>query len=46
MKIKTNSLEPGQPKDSDNCSVFKIFQAFADEGQIKDLRQKYEDGIA
>ena len=46
MKIKTNSLEPGQPKDSDNCSVFKIFQAFADEDQIKDLKQKYEDGIA
>jgi tryptophanyl-tRNA synthetase len=46
MKIKTNSLEPGQPKDSDNCSVFKIFQAFADEDQIKDLKKKYEDGIA
>ena len=24
MKIKTNSLEPGEPKDSSNCNVFGI----------------------
>ena len=24
MKIKTNSLEPGEPKDSSECNIFKI----------------------
>ena len=27
-KIKTNSLEPGVPKDPDTCSVFKLYKAF------------------
>jgi tryptophanyl-tRNA synthetase len=46
MKIKTNSLEPGVPKDSTDCSVFKIFQAFANEDEILNLNKKYENGIA
>ena len=46
MKIKTNSLEPGVPKDSTYCSVFKIFQAFANEDEILNLNKKYENGIA
>ena len=39
MKIKTNSLEPGVPKDSIDCSVFKIFQAFGNEDEILDLNK-------
>ena len=45
MKIKTNSLEPGVPKDSTVCSVFKIFQAFGNEDEILNLNKKYENGI-
>ena len=46
MKIKTNSLEPGVPKDSTDCSVFKIFQAFGDDDEVFNLNKKYENGIA
>ena len=35
-KIKTNSLEPGVPKDPTNCNVFKLFKAFASETETKD----------
>ena len=31
MKIKTNSLEPGEPKDPDDCStLFDIYKAVAE----------------
>jgi tryptophanyl-tRNA synthetase len=46
MKIKTNSLEPGEPKDPDTCSVFSIFRAFAKPQETADMRQRYEQGIA
>ena len=29
MKIKTNSLAPGEPKDPDFCTLFQLFSAFA-----------------
>ena len=29
MKIKTNSLEPGEPKDPVDCALFDIYKAFA-----------------
>ncbi|WP_417595529.1 tryptophan--tRNA ligase [Oceanospirillum sp.] len=44
-KIKTNSLEPGEPKSTEDCTLFQIWQAFADENQIADMRQQYENGI-
>ena len=44
-KIKTNSLEPGEPKDPDTCTLFQIFTAFAaDETLIAEKRKQYEDG--
>lgn len=46
MKIKTNSLEPGEPKDPESCTLFQIFQAFATEAETEDVRKKYADGIA
>jgi tryptophanyl-tRNA synthetase len=46
MKIKTNSLEPGVPKDSTNCSIFKIFQVFGNSDEILNLNKKYQNGIA
>ena len=29
MKIKTNSLEPGQPKDTNDSALYEIYRAFA-----------------
>ena len=29
MKIKTNSLEPGQPKDTEDSALYAIYRAFA-----------------
>ncbi|WP_299733423.1 tryptophan--tRNA ligase [uncultured Endozoicomonas sp.] len=43
-KIKTNSLEPGEPKDPDTCTLFQIYSAFADAEQVKAKRQQYADG--
>lgn len=44
-KIKTNSLEPGEPKDPDNCTLFQIYNAFVDEAAATDMRKRYEEGI-
>ena len=44
-KIKTNSLEPGEPKDPETCNLFAIFSAFSTEAQQADLRQQYANGI-
>ena len=46
MKIVTNSLEPGDPKDPDTSAVFQIYQAFANEGEVNTMRGKFADGIA
>ncbi|WP_119395470.1 tryptophan--tRNA ligase [Salinibius halmophilus] len=45
-KIVTNSLEPGEPKDPDTCTVFELYSAFANEAEIAEMRQRYLDGIA
>lgn len=46
MKIKTNSLEPGELKDPEGNTLFEIYQAFATADQVADVRQRYADGIA
>ncbi|HEY5665828.1 MAG TPA: tryptophan--tRNA ligase [Gammaproteobacteria bacterium] len=46
MKIKTNSLEPGQPKDPSGCTLFAIYSAFASDADIEAMRGRYADGIA
>lgn len=45
-KIKTNLLEPGQPKNPDESTVFQIWQAFASAEQSSDMRTAFADGIA
>jgi tryptophanyl-tRNA synthetase len=45
-KIKTNSLEPGEPKDPDTCTLFSIYQSFAEAQEVAEIRQKYAEGIA
>lgn len=44
-KIKTNLLEPGEPKDADDATVFQIWCAFADEAERQQMRQAFADGI-
>ncbi len=46
MKIVTNSLEPGEPKDPADSALFTIYAAFASEEQRAEMRQAYADGIA
>ncbi|WP_101757378.1 tryptophan--tRNA ligase [Oceanicoccus sp. KOV_DT_Chl] len=45
-KIKTNLLEPGEPKDPDDSTVFQIWQAFATEEQSQYMREQFASGIA
>ncbi len=44
MKIKTNSLEPGEPKDPDDSTLFDIYKAFANEAETAVYRQKLLEG--
>ncbi|MDH3987706.1 MAG: tryptophan--tRNA ligase [Gammaproteobacteria bacterium] len=46
MKIKTNSLEPGEPKETEGSTLFEIYQAFASEEEVKDIEKRYAEGIA
>jgi tryptophanyl-tRNA synthetase len=46
LKIKTNSLEPGEPKDTADSTLFDIFKAFATADETKAIQNRYEEGIA
>ena len=46
MKIKTNSLEPGEPKGTEGSTLFEIYRAFATEDETKAVEKLYADGIA
>ncbi len=45
-KVKTNLLEPGEPKDPDDSTVFQIWSAFADESERQQMHQAFLNGIA
>jgi|TARA_B110000027_G_scaffold20262_1_gene21337 tryptophanyl-tRNA synthetase len=45
-KIKTNLLEPGEPKNPDDSAVFQIWQAFATAEQTAEMRVEFANGIA
>jgi len=45
MKIKTNSLQPGEPKETEGCALFNIYRAFATEPEIATMRDRFADGI-
>jgi tryptophanyl-tRNA synthetase len=44
-KIKTNLLEPGQPKDTGDSTLFQIWQAFATPEQTAYMREQFAAGI-
>jgi tryptophanyl-tRNA synthetase len=46
MKIKTNSLEPGEPKDTGDSTLFDMYQAFATPEETANIAGRYADGIA
>ncbi len=46
MKIKTNSLAPGEPKDTAGCTLFQIYSAFASDAQRRGMVAAYADGVA
>ena len=46
MKIKTNSLEPGEPKDPEGCTLFAIYNSLATREEVADLRNRYAEVIA
>jgi len=45
-KIKTNLLEPGEPKNPDDSTVFQIWAAFASPDETARMRLEFENGIA
>jgi len=44
-KIKTNSLEPGEPKETTGCTLFQIYSAFSTDSDIAKMRERYTAGI-
>ncbi|MEM8815375.1 MAG: tryptophan--tRNA ligase [Pseudomonadota bacterium] len=46
MKIKTNSLEPGEPKDTADSTLFDIYRAFATPDETAAVERSYAQGIA
>ncbi len=46
MKIKTNSLEPGEPKDPDDSALFDVFRAIASKDEAAEMAAAFRDGIA
>ena len=45
MKIVTNSLEPGEPKETEDSALFAIYSAFASAAQREEMKQAFADGI-
>ena len=46
MKIKTNSLEPGEPKQTEDSTLFDIYKAFATDEETRNIEKRYAEGIA
>lgn len=44
MKIETDSIPLEEPKDPENCTVFKLYKAIAEASEAQDLAQKYRGG--
>ena len=44
MKIQTQSLSVEEPKDPDQCNVFKLFKLIASDEDAKKLRSRYKNG--
>jgi tryptophanyl-tRNA synthetase len=45
FQITTNSLQPGEVKDPDTCTLFEIYSAFASHEEALAIRNAYANGI-
>ena len=45
FQITTNSLQPGEVKDPDTCTLFEIYSAFASQEETLMIRKAYANGI-
>ena len=45
MKIKTNSLEPGEPKETGGSALFEIYRAFATTDETAAMARRFSEGI-
>ncbi len=45
MKIKTNSLEPGEAKETRDSTIFDIYKAFATAEETAEVEELYAKGI-
>ncbi len=46
MKIKTNSQEPGEPKETVDSTLYHLYKAFATPDEVADIEKRYAEGIA
>jgi tryptophanyl-tRNA synthetase len=46
MKIKTNSLEPGEPKEIEGNTLYDIYKAFATPDETAEIEKAFAEGIA
>ncbi len=44
-KIKTNSIEPHEPKDTSDCTLFSMYKAFAKPDEVAEVERRYAEGI-
>lgn len=44
-KIKTDSSEPGDPKNPDESTLYEIYRAFASKEECEEVRRLYAEGI-
>ncbi|TFG87047.1 MAG: tryptophan--tRNA ligase [Chromatiales bacterium] len=44
MRIKTNSLEPGVPKDTEGSTLFEIYRAFSTPAETAAMAERYAAG--
>jgi tryptophanyl-tRNA synthetase len=45
MKIKTNSLEPGEPKSTADSTLYDIYKAFASPEESREIERQYANGM-
>jgi tryptophanyl-tRNA synthetase len=45
-KVRTNLLEPGEPKSTEDSTLFQLWCAFADDDEIARMRAAFAEGIA
>lgn len=46
MKIQTNSQAPGEPKNTEDSTLYHIYKAFADAEELTAIEAQYAEGIA